>query len=100
MNVQICGLREPLEFDGHWLWHPVPANADLDEQPDYLPQRVFDCLAGYIPSDNPRAALRVKAYRSPNMAVEALNHAIADAEDRLRAVRAAISEASQGGGYG
>ena len=21
MNVQICGPREPLEFDGRWLWH-------------------------------------------------------------------------------
>jgi hypothetical protein len=71
----MCDPREPLEFDGRWLWHPVPDGVDLDDQPDYLPRPLFDRLRGYLVSTNPKAQHRVKAYAHRDSALEALREA-------------------------
>lgn len=69
--------RTPHQFDGRFLWHPVPAGVPLDEQTDYLPLDVFRRLTGYIPKSNPRAVNLVKAYPSHAAAMTALRNATA-----------------------
>jgi hypothetical protein len=67
--------REPLEFDGRWLWHPVPDGEDLESQPDYLPPNVFRRLAGFI-AKPPHVTDRVKAYPTERAAVSAFKDAM------------------------
>lgn len=69
--------REPLNFEGRYLWHPVPEGEPLDSQYDYLPRAVFDRLAGFIPRENPRVSEVVKAYPSHVAAMDALRAALA-----------------------
>lgn len=63
--------REPLKFEGVWLWHP---DAGAEDQPDYLPPDVFGRLAGHLPK-SPHVVRRVKAYPSWRAAVDALSNA-------------------------
>lgn len=68
--------RQPLEFEGRYLWHPLPAYGHLGDQFDYLPRDVFLLLKGYIPRDNPRTAERVRAYPTRDAAIAALTAAL------------------------
>jgi hypothetical protein len=67
-------MLKPLEFEGRYLWHPQPA--DAEQQLDYLPREIFDRLTGMIPRDNPRVHTMVKAYTSESAAWRALANAI------------------------
>jgi hypothetical protein len=69
--------REPLKFEGRYLWHPVPDDDTIDAQFDYLPRGVFDRLTGFIPRENPRVSLMVKAYPNRSAAMDALRAALA-----------------------
>jgi hypothetical protein len=67
--------RKPLLFEGRFLWHPVPRDGDLSDQFDYLPPSVFAALDGFIPRENPRVSLVVKAYSTREAAMEAYHRA-------------------------
>lgn len=67
--------RRPLPFEGRFLWHPTPDGASLADQWDYLPPVVFAKLDGFIPRDNPRVSLVVKAYPTAGAAMAALRRA-------------------------
>ncbi len=73
--IDVKALR-PLAFDGRYLWHPQPE--DAERQRDYLPRDVFDALTGHI-DRGPAVARVVKAYTSESAAWRAL----ADALDTL-----------------
>ena len=79
MSCPTCGHgmtgREPLEFEGRWLWHPKPPGTPLDEQPDYLPVAVFDKLQGHI-TKPAHVIRRVKAYPTHTFAMNALKVAL------------------------
>jgi hypothetical protein len=63
----------PLPFEGRYLWHPQPPDAEV--QKDYLPPDVFEALTGHI-DRGPRVAKLVKSYTSESAAWRALADAI------------------------
>ena len=74
---EALGVRRPLEFEGRFLWHPVPPGGHLDDQFDYLPPSVFALLTGHIPRENPRVDAVAKAYPTRELAWDALARATA-----------------------
>ena len=69
--------RQPLDFCGRFLWHPQPSDAPDEDQFDYLPRKVFDRLDGFILRDSANTSSIVKAYRSKQDAMAALDRALA-----------------------
>lgn len=66
--------RRPLPFEDRFLWHPQPD--DAADEDDYLPREMFDRLDGFIPRENPLVSQMVKAYRTEQDAMRALNLAM------------------------
>jgi len=71
VNVIDLTDRRPLEFEGHYLWHPGPNELAWD----YLPRDIFDRLTGHI-NKPAHVTQRVKVYTSEAEAMTALRVAV------------------------